>query len=88
MKAFAITKDPRPTTINMKIGSSMLFLIDSLNVINIQKNTVPPAAISISVMNVIIAPTPEIMLYLLGFERIDVTPSIEAPQKLFPLKAI
>jgi len=70
------------------MGSIMLFLIDSLKVIKIQNKTVAPPAIKIYVMNIIIDPTPETMLYLAGFDKIAVTPSIEAIQKFLPLKAI
>lgn len=54
----------------------------------IQNKTVAPAAIKISVINIMIEPTPDTILYLAGFERIAVTPSIEAIQKFLPLKAI
>lgn len=88
MKTVAMIRDPNATTTNMKMGSIMLFLIDYLKVINIQNNTVAPAAIRSSVINIMIDPSPETMLYLAGFDKIAVTPSIEAIQKFFPLKAI
>jgi hypothetical protein len=72
----------------MKIGYNMLFLIDSLNVINAKNDNVAPAAIKSSIINIIIDPTPETMAYLAGFDKIAVIPSTEAKQKFFPLKAI
>lgn len=72
----------------MKIGYSTLFLIESLNVINTKNNTVAPAAIISSIINIIIDPTPETIAYLAGLDKIAVIPSIEAIQKFFPLKAI
>lgn len=88
MKTFAIIKDPKATTISIKIGSIMLFLIDYLKVIRIQNRTVAPAAIKISVINIIMDPTPATILYLAGFDNMAVTPSIEAMQKFLPLRAI
>lgn len=62
MKIFAITNEPNATTISIKIGYIMLFRIDDFKEIRIQNNTVPPAAIKIYVMNIIIDPTPATML--------------------------
>lgn len=83
-----MNKDPKATTTSMKIGYIILFLIDSLKVIRIQNKTVAPAAIKSYVINIIIEPTPAMTLYLAGFDKMAVTPSIEAIQKFFPLKAI
>ena len=88
MKTFAIIKDPKATTTSINIGYIILFLIDYLKVIRIQNRTVAPAAIKISVMNIIIEPTPATILYLAGLDNIAVTPSIDAIQKFLPLRAI
>lgn len=88
MKTFAIINDLKATMTSIKIGYIILFLIDYLKVIRIQNRTVSPPAIKSYVMNIIIDPTPATILYLVGFDNIAVTPSAEAIQKFFPLRAI